>query len=101
MKTCMALLATLGLITGCDSGRDHGGPKNDSAPAAAPAADPNAKPYPLKTCLVSGEELGKMGKPARIVHEGQEILFCCAGCEKDFRKDTAKFMKKVEEAQKK
>lgn len=100
MKSWMLILATLGLISGCDSGHDHSGHKHD-APAASPAADPNAKPYPLKTCLVSGEELGKMGKPSRIVHEGQEILFCCGGCEKDFRKDTAKFMKKIEEAPKK
>ena len=101
MKSWMAIPASLALIAGCDSGHDHSKHNHHAAPAAAPAADPDAKPYPLKTCLVSGEELGKMGKPARIVHEGQEILLCCAACEKDFRKDTAKFMKKIEEAQKK
>lgn len=103
MKTWMAVLATVGLISGCDSGHDHSSHKHESAaPAAAPEpSDPNVKPYPLKTCVVSGEELGKMGKPARIVYEGQEILFCCGGCEKDFRKEPAKFMKKIADAGKK
>jgi hypothetical protein len=101
MKTWMAVLASLGLVTGCDSGHDHSKHNHEAAPAAKPTGDQNVKPYPLKTCLVSGEELGKMGKPARIVHEGQEILLCCDGCKKDFRKDTARFMKKIEEAQKK
>lgn len=84
-------------LGGCGDGHDHAG-HDHPAPAAAPADD--AAPYPLKTCLVSGEELGKMGTPHRIVHEGQEILFCCSGCEKDFRKEPAKYMEKVKEAAK-
>lgn len=71
------------------AGHDHG------QKAKAPAADPNAKPYPLKTCVVSGEELGQMGKPHRIVHAGREVLFCCAGCEKDFNKDPHKYMQVI------
>jgi len=63
----------------------------------------NGKPkaYPLETCLVSDEKLGSMGKPYVFVHEGQEIKLCCKGCEKDFKKDPAKYMKKLEAAQKK
>lgn len=52
-------------------------------------------PYPLKTCLVSGEALGSMGPPVRLVHENQEILFCCKGCLKDFNKDPKKLMDKL------
>lgn len=58
------------------------------------------KAYPLDKCLVSDEKLGGMGKPYVIVYEGQEIKLCCKGCEKDFKKDPTKYMKKLEAAQK-
>ncbi len=57
------------------------------------------KPYPLETCVVSGEKLGEMGKPFVYQHEGREIKFCCKNCLKDFKKDTAKYIKKIEEAE--
>ena len=54
-----------------------------------PKAD--AKPYPLTTCVVSGEKLGSMGKPVVVTHEGKEIQLCCKSCIKDFKADPAKF----------
>jgi len=60
-----------------------------------PAEKP--KPYPLKTCIISGDKLGEMGKPFVYVHEGREIKFCCKGCLKDFKKDPAKYVKKIDE----
>jgi len=61
-----------------------------------------AKPYPLKTCVVSGEKFGgDMGEPYVFTHEGREIKLCCKSCLKDFKKDTAKYIKKIEEAEKK
>ena len=73
-----------------------------ASPLAAFAADQKSeakpKPYPLKTCVVSGEKLGEMGKPVVYVHEGREIKFCCKDCIKDFKKDPAKYMKKLDEA---
>jgi hypothetical protein len=64
--------------------------------------DEKAKPYPLKTCVVSDEKLGgDMGEPYVFTHQGQEIKLCCKSCLKDFKKDTAKYMKKIEEAAKK
>jgi hypothetical protein len=60
-----------------------------------------AKPYPLKTCIVSDEELGKMGKPYVFTHEGQEIKMCCKDCLKDFNKEPAKYLKKIADAEKK
>jgi YHS domain-containing protein len=59
------------------------------------------KPYTLDYCIVSGEKLGgSMGKPHVITYEGREIKFCCAGCEGVFKKDPAKYIKKIEEAEK-
>jgi hypothetical protein len=57
------------------------------------------KPYTLKTCIVSDEELGGMGKPFVFEHEGREIKLCCKSCQKDFKKDPAKYIKKLEQAE--
>lgn len=58
------------------------------------------KDYPLDTCVISGEKLGKMGKPVDLVHGGHLVRLCCKGCIKDFNKDPGKQMKKVDEARK-
>lgn len=74
--------------------------------AAAPlvnfAADAKPKPYTLKTCVVSGEEINDKGdmKPHVFTYEGREIKLCCKSCLKDFNKEPAKFVKKIEEAEK-
>lgn len=69
---------------------------------SAEAKDEKAKPYPLKTCVVSGEKFGgDMGEPYVFTHEGREIKLCCKSCLKDFNKDTAKYIKKIEAAEKK
>ena len=67
------------------------------------ATDTKAKPYPLKVCVVSDEEIGKDPdmKPEVFTYKGQEVKLCCSGCKKDFDKDPAKYMKKIEQAQKK
>ena len=59
------------------------------------------KPYPLKTCAVSNEKLGEHGKPYVFTHEGREIKLCCEDCLDDFKKEPAKYIKKLEEAEKK
>lgn len=59
-----------------------------------------AKPYPLEKCIVSDEKLGEMGKPYVFTHEGQEIKLCCKSCLKDFNKEPAKYLKKLDGAAK-
>ena len=68
---------------------------------AADAKKP--KPYPLDKCVVSDEKLGAdpSMKPYVFVHEGQEVKLCCKSCLKDFKKDTATYMKKIAAAQNK
>ncbi len=77
--------------------------KKDSAKFMKKVEEANkkVKPYPLKTCAVSGEKLGAMGEEYVIVSAGQEVKLCCKGCEKEFRKDTAKYLKQIETAAKK
>jgi hypothetical protein len=71
---------------------------NQAASTNAPAADAKAKPYPLKTCVVSGDVIGgDMGKPVTLVYKGQEMKFCCKDCVKDFKKDPDKYIKKLAE----
>jgi hypothetical protein len=55
-----------------------------------------AKPYPLKTCIVSGDKLGEMGKPIVFVYQHREIKLCCKDCRKDFDLDPDKYLKKLE-----
>lgn len=59
---------------------------------------PKVKSYPLAKCLVSDEKLGERGKPYVFLQKGQEIKLCCKDCVKDFKKDTAKYLKKIEHA---
>lgn len=83
-----ALALLLGLIT----------------PGMASAADTGAetakvKPYPLTTCIVSGDKFGgDMGEPIVKVYGDREIKLCCKGCIKKFEKDQAGYIKKIDEA---
>ena len=54
------------------------------------------KPYKPGTCIVSDEKLGEMGKPVVFEYKWQEIKLCCKSCRKDFDKDPAKYLKKLE-----
>jgi hypothetical protein len=94
MKKALITIATLALLASTNSlmGQTN---------APADAAKTPVKPYPLKTCLVSGEKIGEMGKPPVIICKGQEIKFCCPDCIKDFNKDPDKFLKKLAEEVKK
>lgn len=54
--------------------------------------------YPLKKCVVSGEDLGSMGDAVNFVHEGTLVKLCCDHCLPDVKKDPAKFIAMVKEA---
>jgi YHS domain-containing protein len=56
--------------------------------------------YPLKTCPVSGEELGspEMGAPLDVVHGTRLVRLCCKGCVKGFQKDPAATLAKIDAA---
>ena len=107
-KLICSMFVGLGLLAfaGCGDGHDHrshdhGTPSAKPSETAAAPADPNAKPYPLKTCIVSGQELGSMGEPMKFSYKGQEIKLCCKGCEKKFQADADKFLEKIAAASKK
>lgn len=112
---CLVAAVAAGFALGCDSheGHDHSKPPvkkpdaNTTAPtgnATTPAPAGNAtKPdgnatktsataYPIKVCVVSGEDLGSMGKPEDVVFKDVLVKLCCEGCKEDFEKDPAKFV---------
>ncbi len=64
------------------------------------ASTPKPKPDLLKTCPVSGDKLGDMGKPFVFVYKGQEVKLCCPMCKADFDKDPAKYIKMIRAADK-
>lgn len=70
------------------------GPRHQNA--AEEPAKPKVKSYSLDTCIVSDDKLGEMGKPVVFTYKDQEIKLCCKACRKDFDKDPAKYLKKLE-----
>jgi len=93
-KRIAAAILVAGLAAGTPAGLAAEG-KTLAKPA-------KVKPYPLETCVVSGDRLGgDMGEPITFTYEHQEIKLCCKACEKEFRKNAAKYMAKIEEAAKK
>jgi YHS domain-containing protein len=82
MKLTLALLSSLLLGAGLLSAADTGIPAT----------------YPLKKCVVSDEDLGTMGKPVKVTHDGTDVYLCCKSCLKDFNKDPAKYRAKVKTA---
>ena len=38
-------------------------------------------------CPITGEALGTMGKPAKVVLDGHPVFLCCAGCETEATED--------------
>lgn len=98
MKLHYALIVATGLLggaslftTGCKSCGCGDMMSHDHKTAAV-------KPYPLKTCIVSGEKLGEMGEPVVFVKDGQEIKLCCKNCRPKFDAEPAKYLSKLTEA---
>jgi len=95
MNTIIPLsIATL-LLASCKPSKQET-PATPPAPTAESTSPGTpAIPYPLDTCLVSGEKLGSMGKPPEIIHDGRQIKFCCKSCIPDFNEDPAKYLSKL------
>lgn len=94
----------LPLLTGCSSPggcrtcrkESPGPPPAPLLPAANPTAGATAPALPSgspgvpavaaapdggqKTCPVTGEELGSMGRPVPVTLRGQTVYVCCRGC---------------------
>jgi YHS domain-containing protein len=96
MKTPFAILIAIGLASCATPSAPAG-----AAPVAQPAAKksaPKPKPYPLETCLVTGDDLDEMDERVSTVHDGQVFEFCCKPCLKKFNKNPGKYVKLLAKA---
>ena len=101
MKSAALLFITFGLVA-CSTKA----PATEEASAAGKAVTkkvvsekaPKPKPYPLKTCLVTGDGLDDMDERVSTVYEGQTFEFCCKPCLKKFNKNPGKYVKALEKA---
>lgn len=50
-----------------------------------------------RTCPVSGELLGSMGKPIQVTVEGQDLFVCCDSCIETVKEDPAKYIAKLKQ----
>ena len=50
------------------------------------------KAYTKDTCIVTGNKLGSMGDPITLVHQGQEVKFCCKPCVAKFKANPDKYL---------
>jgi Cu(I)/Ag(I) efflux system membrane fusion protein len=48
------------------------------------------------TCPVTGEPLGSMGPPVKVIVQGQPVFLCCAGCEMEAQEHAEETLKKLE-----
>jgi hypothetical protein len=97
MKRTLPAVATLALLAGTPA---HVRADGTNTPSSSTNAV--VKPYPLDYCIVSGDKIGgDMGKPITNNYMGQQIIFCCSDCPKDFKKNPKKYMKLLDKAEKK
>lgn len=65
--------------------------------SSSPTAPSNAgsKPYPLQTCIVTGNDLDSMGGRITRSYQGQEIQFCCKPCVRKFEANPGRYLSKL------
>jgi DNA/RNA endonuclease YhcR with UshA esterase domain len=100
MKTLRLVSASLSLALGLAFAGSFSAVSAAETPRPAQSKIENqkskiAKPYPLKTCLVTDNDLGSMGEETTLIYDGQVIKFCCKPCEAKFLKDPAKYLAKL------
>jgi len=110
----LALVAGLAFnVTAVAASHDHAKPAAPAASAAGRLDEPTdkdaawlaqaRKDYPLKTCVISKEDLGTMGEPTDLIYRAEGspdrlVRFCCESCIKDFKKDPAAALKRIDDA---
>jgi YHS domain-containing protein len=100
------------LVAGCQKATDKGAPKENAAPKGGQEHGPAAKsaetekPAALtaedraliekqKVCPVTGQALGSMGEPVKVVVKGQTVFLCCDSCKAAIEKDPDKYLAKL------
>ena len=45
-----------------------------------------------KTCPVTGQPFGSMGKPYKVTVQGRDVLLCCSGCEAKIKENPEQYL---------
>ena len=100
MKKSLLTITALVLLTGAPVliRAEHHEGKDKTEHKEGEQKDKKAKAYPLDKCIVTDEKLDSdpAMKSYVFTHEGQGIKLCCKSCLKDFKKEPAKYLKKLE-----
>lgn len=95
MKTQLKNILAIALLTGSALFMTACASSGGSSGSTAATSVGGTKPYPLKTCIVTENDLGSMGDEQRIVYQGQEIKFCCKPCEAKFLGNPTKYLARI------
>lgn len=95
ISSSQILSGSLGIVAALLLG-SCGDPDESAQNPTTPEPGATSNPYPLTTCVVSGEKLGSMGKPHVIIHEGTEVRFCCKECVPKFEANPAPYLAKLQ-----
>jgi YHS domain-containing protein len=86
-------------VTKQDAGnlaQDTASSKTDSVSHLAElSAEDRALAEKQQICPVSGQKLGAMGKPYKVILNGRTVFLCCESCEADLKKDPDKYLAKL------
>jgi len=73
---------------------EHGGEEAEGLAALSP--EDRAIAEKQGTCPVSGEELGSMGTPVKVEHNGKVAFLCCDHCKGKFDANPEEYMAKID-----
>jgi hypothetical protein len=110
-KLSTLAIALLGLVGSSLAAGSQNAPSKDaqsqndgsSVAAGDPSPGPAAKQTDKeliaeqKTCPVTDQTLGSMGKPVKVVVKDRTVFLCCAACKKKLLADPDKYLKKLDE----
>lgn len=97
----LAVLTTGLIAFGCGAGQkqtETAVPQSKTQTAQTAPAAQASQTYPLDWCIVSGEKLGEMGAPVTYNYQGRTIKFCCKSCVKDFEREPARYLARLDSA---
>ena len=101
MSRFLPIAFCIALLAGCND------TKSSTVPAKAGnevksnlaklSAEDRALAEKQKVCPETGEPLGSMGVPIKVMVKDQPVFICCKACEKSVQKDPDATLKKIEE----
>ncbi|MFH1923245.1 MAG: hypothetical protein ABIP48_25565 [Planctomycetota bacterium] len=80
---------------GHDQGEAASGGSEVETALAELSEEDRALAVAQKTCPVTDQPLGSMGKPVKVTVKDREVFLCCEGCKGAITKDPDKYLAKL------